>query len=127
MERRMDDATHAAADARDVRQLDLAPIDQQADGQADDDLRVISHEGDVAVIRDLQPERVVTEVAGVAAPDDVREVVRPLHVPDGATKTRYRMLVAGHVASDVFCLNVVLYATNLLDSIVQARSLGSIG
>jgi len=123
MERRMDDATDAAADASDVRQLDLAPVD----GQADDDLRVISHEGDVAVIRDLQPERVATGDAGVASPHEAVEVVQPLHVPDGATKTRYRMLVAGHVASDVFCLNVVLYATNLLDSIVQARSLGSVG
>jgi exopolysaccharide biosynthesis polyprenyl glycosylphosphotransferase len=35
------------------------------------------------------------------------------------------MLAAGHVASDVLCLTFVLLATDLLDVIVQARSLGT--
>lgn len=130
MERRIEDAMHDEAGSRPVQQLDPEQVEGETDAQThvsgdvstDNDLRVITQEGDLAVIRDLQPE---PETLDEAVADG--QVPPTLRAPDGATKARYRMLVAGHVASDVFCLNVVLFATNLLDDIVVARSLGAVG
>jgi exopolysaccharide biosynthesis polyprenyl glycosylphosphotransferase len=131
MERRIEDETHADVGDRAAQHL------ESAQREADDDLRVIEHEGDVAVIRDLQPERVrdvdeveveVDRAAAIEAPTtEAPPRALPPRAPDGATQTRYRMLVAGHVASDVFCLNVVLFATGLLDDVIAARSLGAVG
>jgi exopolysaccharide biosynthesis polyprenyl glycosylphosphotransferase len=92
------------------------------DAAVDEDLRVISQEGDVAVIRDLQPE----PDSHAEAWPDVEPDVDLRRAPDGATKTRYRMLAAGHVASDVLCLNFVLAASPLFDEIEVAWSLGSV-
>ena len=134
MERRIEDDTHADMSDRAAEPLASAPADV-----SDDELSVIEREGEVAVIRDLQPDPAATEVvedvpiAQIA--DDVIEVppaetiprIDPSAAPDGATGTRYRMLVAGHVASDVFCLNVVLFMTKLLDDIIDTRALGGVG
>ena len=76
------------------------------DDAVEDDLSVIAQEGDVAVIRDLQPERVApaeTEPETEAPQVDLAA----LRAPDGATQMRYRMLVAGHIASDIACLTLV--------------------
>jgi exopolysaccharide biosynthesis polyprenyl glycosylphosphotransferase len=122
VERRIEDATSEETAASQGR-LEPSPDVVIDEGEVvDDGLRVISQEGDVAVIRDLAPER-------VAPTHPASEQVSPLdvgalRVPDGATQTRYRMLVSGLVASDVLCLNLVLSATSLLDDIVAARSLG---
>ena len=127
MERPIEGRRHEEAGSRPVQQLDSAPADPQVEA---DELRVITQEGDVAVIRDLLPERGTTTTAEpVVEPsaEPIAEEAAPLRAPDGATQMRYRMLVAGHVASDIFCLNVVLFATNLLDAIVVSRSLGSAG
>jgi exopolysaccharide biosynthesis polyprenyl glycosylphosphotransferase len=126
VERRIEDATPGEAAASQGR-LDPPPevvVEDEVVEEVLDDLSVISQEGDVAVIRDLQPERTATADAApeVASPD-----VGALRAPDGATQTRYRMLVAGLVASDVLCLNLVLSASRLLDKIVDARSLGRYG
>jgi exopolysaccharide biosynthesis polyprenyl glycosylphosphotransferase len=121
MERPIENPTHDETAARGVQQLDAAPAESDVE-RVSDDLRVITREGELSVIRDLQPD---------LGPDDVvlreSEGVLPSHAPDGATQSRYRMLVAGHIASDVFCLNVVLFATGLLDAIVTSRSLAGIG
>jgi exopolysaccharide biosynthesis polyprenyl glycosylphosphotransferase len=129
MERPIEGGRHEEAGSRRVQQLDSS-VDPEVE-QADD-LRVIRHEGDVTVIRDLLPERdsAVAEPAAEIAVDEAVPLRAPddaTRAPDGATQMRYRMLVAGHVASDIFCLNVVLFATNLLDVIVVSRSLGSGG
>ncbi len=150
VERRIEDDTSegTAAVLRPVQQLDPAPLHSDVE-RIDDDLRVTTQEGDVAVIRDLQPERGSVGAAGVDTVDEavvdviiaddlvVEEVaadeavagadLRSLHAPDGATKARYRMLVAGHIASDIFCLNVVLLATGMLEEIAVYRSLGTAG
>src|SRR5687768_4037711 len=71
-----------------------------SDNAVEDDLSVIAQEGDVAVIRDLQPERVApaaTERGSEAPQVDLAA----LRAPDGATQMRYRMLAAGHIASDI--------------------------
>jgi len=121
MERRIEDATHAEAEAtRPSQQLSPTVLDPAVDAP-DEDLSVITSEGDVAVIRDLRPEPVarVTEAAPpVTVPDEA-----PVGGTDGGTQTRYRLLAAGHIASDILCLNLTLFATGLLDRIVVARSL----
>lgn len=134
MERRIEDATHAEAEAtRHSQQLSPTVLDHDVDAP-EDDLQVITSEGDVAVIRDLRPEPTdtVTEAApavtdepavtdaapAVAAPDETS-----IAGSDGGTQTRYRLLAAGHVASDVLCLNLTLFTTGLLDNIVLTRSL----
>ena len=151
VERRIEDATSegTAAVLRPVPQLDPAPLHSDVE-RIDDDLRVTTQEGDVAVIRDLQPERdslggaIDEDTSGEAVVDVIvadalaaEEVVhdevvteadlRSLRAPDGATQARYRMLVAGHIASDIFCLNVVLLATGMLEEIAVSRSLGTAG
>jgi exopolysaccharide biosynthesis polyprenyl glycosylphosphotransferase len=150
VERRIEDDTSegTAAVLRPVPQLDPAPLHSDVE-RIDDDLRVTTQEGDVAVIRDLQPERGSVGVIGAdtsdeavvdvivaddrAAEEVVRDEVvtetdlRSLRAPDGATQARYRMLVAGHIASDIFCLNVVLLATGMLEAIAVSRSLGTAG
>src|SRR5687768_12571452 len=99
MERPIENATHDETGSRPVQQLDAAPVGPDVE-RVSDDLRVVTREGDLSVIRDLQPE-----------PGDADVVLResegamPSHAPDGATQSRYRMLVAGHIASDIFCLN----------------------
>ena len=123
MERRIEDAAHTPATG-----VSGAPAEPERDlvdedAAVDEDLRVISQEGDVAVIRDLQPE---PEAPAEAEPD-VELDVDPSRAPDGATKSRYRMMAAGHVASDVLCLNFVLAATGLFGQIETAWSLGSVG
>ena len=56
MERRIEDATHAEAEAtRHSQQLSPTVLDHDVDAP-EDDLQVITSEGDVAVIRDLRPE-----------------------------------------------------------------------
>lgn len=141
MERRIEDDRHADASDR-VAQQHLVPAPDVAhdadlevvEREDGDDLSVIDREGDVAVIRDLQPEPVVDDTAVelpsvVDAPPaeaPIEAPTLPEHAPDGATQVRYRMLVAGHVASDVFCLNIVLFATGLLGEVVAARALAGI-
>ncbi|HEX7247804.1 MAG TPA: sugar transferase, partial [Actinomycetota bacterium] len=132
MERRIEDATKRAQASARVQELEPvpeasqvfeAPTEGAAARVADDedrDLRVITREGDLAVIHDLRPDEAAPEAPSIP-------VAPPRHVPDGATKQRYRMLVAGHVASDIFCLNVMLLATELLDEVLSARSLSGIG
>ena len=140
MERRIEDATKRGQTSARVQELEPADeashpaveashpaVDPLADDPAalvarerDHDLRVITREGDLAVIHDLRPGEAVPEAPPIP-------VAAPRHVPDGATKQRYRMLVAGHVASDIFCLNVMLLATGLLDEVINARSLSGIG
>ncbi|MEX1262584.1 MAG: sugar transferase [Actinomycetota bacterium] len=132
MERRIEDATEPRRVSASVQELESvldpshastdAPRDTGSD--IDHDLRVITSEGDLAVIRDLRPDEALTE-APTEAP--ALPVSAPLHVPDGATKQRYRMLVAGHVASDIFCVNLMLLATGLLDKVIRARSLTGLG
>jgi exopolysaccharide biosynthesis polyprenyl glycosylphosphotransferase len=122
MERRIEDAAHTPATG-----VSGAPAEPERDlvdddAAVDEDLRVISQEGDVAVIRDLQPE----PDSHAEAWPDVEPDVDLRRAPDGATKTRYRMLAAGHVASDVLCLNFVLAASPLFDEIEVAWSLGSV-
>jgi exopolysaccharide biosynthesis polyprenyl glycosylphosphotransferase len=145
VERRIEDATSetTAAVLRPVQQLDPAPLHSDVE-RIDDDLRVTTQEGDLAVIRDLQPERGAIGEVGEDTADEVvvdvivaEEVVadeavteadlRSIRAPDGATQARYRMLVAGHIASDIFCLNVVLLATGMLEEIAVSRSLGTAG
>jgi exopolysaccharide biosynthesis polyprenyl glycosylphosphotransferase len=121
MERPIEDMTHDETGSRPVQQLDAAPIAPDVE-RVSDDLRVVTREGDLSVIRDLQPEPGTADVVSREA-----EGALPPHAPDGATQSRYRMLAAGHIASDVFCLNVVLFSTNLLDDIVTSRALGGIG
>ena len=56
---------------------------------------------------------VVVEIRGVGGDVlvDLAEVLAfSGPAPDGATQSRYRMLATGHIASDVFCLNVVINA-----------------
>ncbi|HWC69924.1 MAG TPA: sugar transferase [Actinomycetota bacterium] len=115
MERRIEDPTRQEAGTLPVQQLDPAEAEPDVEVQPDDDLRVITSEGDIAVIRDLRPEPALVEEAPGFAP--------VAGAPDGATQTRYRMLAAGHVASDILCLNLVLFMTELLDNIVISREL----
>ena len=133
MERRIEDAMRSRQVSASVPALETAldpshaptdaPRDNESGVQAERELRVITREGDLAVIRDLRPDGAPTEIPEAPA----LPVAPPLHVPDGATKQRYRMLVAGHVASDIFCVNVMLLATGLLDAVIRMRSLTGIG
>jgi exopolysaccharide biosynthesis polyprenyl glycosylphosphotransferase len=125
MERPIEESTRAGTGTHPVQQLDPAHVDPEIDVQPED-LRVITSEGDVAVIRDLRPEAGQADVAvqpDLAVELDATASAPAIHAPDGATQTRYRMLAAGHVASDILCLNLVLFVTHLLDDIVVARSL----
>jgi exopolysaccharide biosynthesis polyprenyl glycosylphosphotransferase len=112
------DTAHSSADA---------PRDTEPDVSSDRDLRVITREGDLAVIRDLRPDALPAELPVEAPAEPSVEPAKPAVVPDGATQQRYRMLVAGHVASDIFCLNVMLLATSLLSDVIRARSLTGVG
>ena len=133
MERRIEDAMRSRQVSASVHALEPAldpshaptdaPSDNEPGVQVERELRVITREGDLAVIRDLRPDGEPTEIPEAPA----LPVAPPLHVPDGATKQRYRMLVAGHVASDIFCVNVMLLATELLDDVIRAGSLAGIG
>ena len=145
MERRIEDTTGPRQAASSVHELDVvpdpahvttdAPREAVSEVSNERDLRVITREGDLAVIRDLHPGAPLTDSlteAPAEAPVELPEALpaaipAPLHVPDGATKQRYRMLAAGHVASDIFCLNVMLLTTGLLDEVITARSLTGIG
>lgn len=118
MERRIEDAPHPSNESAAPMEPDAARPAQEEPQRVDDDLRVISHEDDVTVIRDLQPDRELP----TTIPDAGR-----VREPDGATQLRYRMLVAGHVASDILSLNLVLYSTSLLDDIAISRSVVPFG
>ena len=118
MERRIEGVTHQPETGAPRVQLDPAA---RAAGEAqpiEDDLRVISLEGDVAVIRDVRPESEL--------PTQIEQPTAALRAPDGATQKRYSMLVAGDVASDILCLNLVLFATPLLHDIIVSTSLASV-
>jgi exopolysaccharide biosynthesis polyprenyl glycosylphosphotransferase len=88
-------------------------MERRIEERVDDDLRVITHEGDLEVIRDLRPEPTEAPPAPVDVPSS------PVG-HDGATGKRYRLLVAGHVASDALCLNLALFSTQILDEAVLA-------
>ena len=77
-----------------MQPLDPARADHpDVDGRVDD-LRVINQRGRRR--GDPRPAaRAVADVAEVTLPQEAIEDAAPLRVPDGATRTRYRMLVAG--------------------------------
>ena len=104
MERPIEDATHDETGSRPVQQLDAAPVcaatwNGSATTSASSRVRATSPSSATC-----SPRRGTADVVACASP----KAPCRSHAPDGATQSRYRMLVAGHVASDIFCLNVVL-------------------
>ena len=134
MQRPIEDAVHTqdtgvlGPPAGDESAVDDATVEDAkfdiGDDTVEDDLSVIAQEGDVAVIRDLQPER-VAPAETEREPEAPQVGLAALRAPDGATQMRYRMLAAGHIASDIACLTVVLLATGLPSEILKALSLSS--